>query len=543
MYPVVSPLSLLQVVLFANREVSLYNDAGSVELIADLAGFYTPDYGNVFVPFTPKRVLDTRNGTGTGGATDPVGQFGWLRVDLATELPETVTGAVLNVTGVDATAPTHVTVWGTPGDPPDASTLNLAPGQTTPNAAVVAISGRRELQFFNDRGNVHLVADLVGMFVVPDFPPCTTDCVHSWGARGTNIGWSPLPTPVLGLSGDVRAAAGGSGAGYALRADGTVWAWGQNFSGQLGNGWMTSSYGSESAVPVPVVGLTGVTAIAARESSAYALRADGTVWAWGANGLGQLGDGSRTDSSVPVRVTGLTDVVAISAGDVTGYAVRADGTLWAWGFNGDGYLGNGSTVEYSVLPVQVSGLTGVTSVAGGGHGNATYALRGDGTVWAWGHNFNGALGNGQPCELGATDCLSRVPVQVSGLTDATAIASGVYHGMALRADGTVWAWGLNHRGILGNGADCDFSLEDPDCQAYVPVPVANLTDVTQLAAFSGGGYALRADGTVWAWGSNSAGALGNDTVATFTTVPVQVMLGSGVTDLSSGGTTGYGLVP
>ena len=389
---------------------------------------------------------------------------------------------------------------------------------------------------------MHLVADLAGVFTVLDPAPCTADCVLAWGDNGDRalgngeiVGFSSVPKPVVTLSG-VRAVSAGWGDGYALRTDGTVWAWGNNYHGQLGNGWSASeSYGT-SAVPVPVVGLTDVTAIVGGGDSGYALRADGTVWAWGGNDNGQLGNGTRTPSPVPVRVTGLTDVVAIGGDTGNGYAVRADGTVWAWGGNNNGHLGDGSTVPFSTTPVQVSGLTGVTAIAGG---SATYALRTDGTVWAWGSNLQGQLGNGQPCAPDVA-CGSRVPVQVSGLTGVTSIASGAFHGIALRSDGTVWAWGRNFQGALGNGTDC---WEDPAvCKSYVPVQVS-VQGVTHLAAFHGGGYVVRTDGTVWAWGSNSGGTLGNDSVAEYTTVPVPVQGLTGVTDLASGAETGYTVVP
>jgi hypothetical protein len=527
--------NLVTVAVGPNRSVSLYNLAGSVELIVDVTGFYTPDYGSVFVPLDPERVLDTRFGTGTAGSTAPLGPEGSLHLDLVGELPAESTGVAMNLTGVDAMTSTFVTAWAPVGDVPISSTLNLSPGQAAPNAAVVAFAGEPAVQLYNRFGNVHLVGDLAGVFVLPA-DDCTTDCLRGWGSRNTDLGFEPVPTPLVGLSG-VRAVAGD----YALRDDGTVWAWGNNLFGQLGNGWTTGQPYGGSAVPVPVVGLTNVTAIASRGLGAYALRADGTVWAWGANHDGQLGNGTLVDSNVPVRVTGLSGVVAIGAGDGTGYAVLADGTVRAWGDNGGGHLGNGSDVDHSTTPVQVTGLTDVVSIAGGGHSNGTYALRADGTVWAWGYDFAGALGQGEPCEPNVA-CLSRVPLQVTGLTGVTAVASGVYNGMALRDDGTVWTWGWNYQGQLGNGADCVFPNMEP-CQSYVPVQVSNLSDVTQIAGFYGGGYALRADGSVWAWGQNSSGTLGNPSVEEFTTVPVPVTELSGVSGIGSNLSGGYAIVP
>jgi hypothetical protein len=246
----------------------------------------------------------------------------------------------------------------------------------------------------------------------------------------------------------------------------TVRAWGYNGSGELGDGTT-----SDSAVPLQVSGLTGVTAIAGGFETAYALRSDGTVWAWGDDSYGQLGDGTSVYSAVPVQVSGLTGVTAIAGGFRAAYALRADGTVWAWGDNSFWQLGDGTAVS-SWVPVQVSGLTGVTAIAGGF--DAAFALRADGTVWAWGLNGSGALGDG-------TAVSSAVPVQVSGLTGVTAIAAASDAGFALRADGTVWAWGYNGYGELGDGTTTD---------SPVPVQVSGLTTATAIAGGAYAGYAL-----------------------------------------------------
>jgi alpha-tubulin suppressor-like RCC1 family protein len=530
--------NLVTVAVGADRRVSLYNNAGSVELIADLTGFHTPDFGAAYFPLAPTRVLDTRDGTGTGGATTPVGPGETIELDLTDGLPSTATGVLLNITGVAATAPTYVTAWPHRGGRPDASTLNLSAGQTVPNAAMVSFRVLPGIELYNNDGSVHLVADIAGVFAVVDTSPCTSDCVLAWGdnvdrrlGTGQLEFGSPTPSPVVALSG-VRAVAGaGAANGYVLRTDGTVRAWGTNDYGQLGNGWAANYLGGGSATPVPVVGLTNVTAITAGTLAAYALRADGTVWSWGGGLHGQLGNGHLFDSTVPSRVTGLTDVTAVSAHMFTVFALRRDGTVWAWGYNNAGQLGNGSTAEHSPVPVQVSGLTGVTAIASGGSGG--YALRGDGTVWAWGNNNAGQLGNG------STVLSSPTPVQVSGLTGVTGLAAGGGTAYALRADGTAWAWGSSDSGALGNGVNCNSAVEV--CESRVPVRVSGLSGVTALAAFDSGGYALLGDGTVRAWGLNTNHMLGNDQAGWVSPVPVPVIGLSGVRAIAGGWMSGYAL--
>ncbi|TDV57604.1 RCC1 domain-containing protein [Actinophytocola oryzae] len=540
--------NLVTVAVGADRKVSLYNNAGSAHLVVDLSGFYTPDYGASFLPLSPTRVLDTRNGTGTGGFSGPVGPGAEIEVWFGDSgLPPTMTGLVLNVTGVAATAATYVTAWGPYRSRGNTSTLNIAPGQTTPNAAVVALAQQPAVRLYNNSGSVHLLADLAGVFAVTG-APCTADCLLAWGdnALDRKLGTaeatfgSPTPTRVAALSG-VRAASGGDyHNGYALRTDGTVWAWGNNEAGQLGNGWSVGAaggFGGGSAAPVPVLGLTEVTAIAGDNWGAYALRSDGSVWAWGSGFYGRLGNGQTEDSAVPVRVTGLTGVVAIASGPITGYALRADGTVWAWGGNGSGEFGNGSEVTQLPVPVQAN-LTGVTAIASGA--SNVYAVRTDGTVWAWGSNHTGQLGNGQPCDP-ATACVAREPVRVSGLTGATAVAAGSDNGYAVREDGTVWAWGASQYGRLGNGVEC---LPNPaTCESRVPVPVSGLDDVTQVASFEFGAYALRADGTVWAWGDNTYRSLGNDDVWNYAAVPVRVTGLTGVSAIAGGWLSGSAVVP
>jgi uncharacterized delta-60 repeat protein len=171
----------------------------------------------------------------------------------------------------------------------------------------------------------------------------------------------------------------------------------------------------------------------------------GTVWAWGWNGVGQLGDGTTTDRHAPVQVRGLSGVVSVSAGPWNTLAVRGDGTVWAWGWNGVGQLGDGTTIDRHT-PIQVPGLTGVVAVAAGYY--HSLALKGDGTVMAWGWNGVGQLGDG-------TNQRRLTPAVVPGMNGVISISSGLFHNLALREDGTAWAWGYNGQGQVGDGTTVD----------------------------------------------------------------------------------------
>jgi len=314
---------------------------------------------------------------------------------------------------------------------------------------------------------------------------------NQFGQLGDGTGWgSATPVQVQDLRNVVAISAGGEHIA-ALRNDGTVWTWGRNYAGRLGDGTTTNRY-----APVQVQGLTNVIAVSAGAFHTVALRSDGTVWAWGRNAHGQLGDGTggegETYSTVPVQVQNLTNVTAISAGGWHTAALRNDGTAWTWGLNQSGELGDGTTTRRNT-PVQVQNLTNVIAISA--DGSHTVALRSDGTVWTWGSNQHGQLGDDTVTER-------HTPVQVQSLTNVIAISSGWYT-VALRSDGTVWSWGGNDHGQLGDGTTTN---------RHTPVQVQNLTNVTVISAGAVHVVALRGDGSVWAWGLNSNGQLGDGTV-------------------------------
>ncbi|MFF0432023.1 hypothetical protein ACFYU9_07345 [Streptomyces sp. NPDC004327] len=313
----------------------------------------------------------------------------------------------------------------------------------------------------------------------------------------------------------------------ALRADGTVWTWGYNGYGQLGNGTFNNS---TTPVQVCAVGasapcgsfLTGVMAISAGIHYNLALRADGSLVAWGDNTYGQLGDGTDGNMRTVPVVTNLIDVIDMAAGYRHGLAVLTDGTVRSWGSNAEGELGDGTTTS-SDFPVQVcapgqtapcsSFLDGVTRVSAGAF--HSLALEADGTVRSWGENSSGQLGDGT-----ATGRI--VPVQVSGLTGVKSISAGGSHSLAARTDGTVRSWGYNAEGELGDGTHASKSTPVQVCAPGTSAPCSSF--LTGIATVSGGfqhSLALRTDGTVRSWGDNSRGQLGSGDT-TSSTVPVKV---------------------
>lgn len=386
-------------------------------------------------------------------------------------------------------------------------------------------------------------------------------------ASATNFRPDPNPSNNSGsVSTDVlvqsffsnaTAVSAGSAHTTSLRSDGTVWTWGRGSNGQLGNG--DTGLGVRSFTPVKVDGLEGITAIADGNGFVYALKSDGTVWGWGANSAGQLGDGSAFDRPQPVKVSGLTNVTAISAGNFFGAAVKGDGTVWIWGTgsglvtgtfvvnltpiqmtgidnvkaisaggghllmlktdktlwaagaNSRGQLGDGSTT-YRPLPVQVAGLTNVSRMAAGGE-EFSLALKEDGTIWAWGINFNGQLGPGG----GSIDFTPHPnAIQVTGLPAGMVnVAAGLNFCFGIAGDGTVWSWGSDSSFQLARGTGVS---DNP-----TPMQIANLTNVSAVDGGDLHGVALKTDGSVWSWGGNSEGQLGDGGSMNLRFAPARVL--------------------
>jgi hypothetical protein len=309
-----------------------------------------------------------------------------------------------------------------------------------------------------------------------------TNATWAWGygALGDgSVGSTPTRDPVaVDVPGKVVAIIGAGSAdfgrlGYALTDDGAVWNW-----------------HSGASRPTQVAGLSDITSIAASEYTLFALKADGTEWAWGANTLGSFGDGSSLESGGPVQVSGLSNVVAIA----DEAALLTDGSVWTWGPDPNGPLQSGST-RYRNVPARVSGLSSVTAISGY---QARLALQGDGTV------SQALVGGGRTV--------------VSGLANVVQVASGLFAGaLAVKDDGTVASW------IPGSTS---------------PTQVQGLTDAVQVVSGWSASYARRRDGTMWGWGSAGLGQLGPTRTGTYSSA-VQILGLSNVTVIGTGLEAGF----
>jgi alpha-tubulin suppressor-like RCC1 family protein len=321
---------------------------------------------------------------------------------------------------------------------------------------------------------------------------------------------SSTPSPVLDVS-------AGMFLTCAVKSDHSVWCWGLNDQGQLGNGTITSG----SLLPVKVTGISVAQSVSASEASACALLLDRSVQCWGSNDHGELGNGTTTGSSVPVPVSGITNATAVSAGGFGACALLSDGSVYCWGYNNDGQLGNGTTTDSSV-PVAVSGLSAASGIAAGS--SHSCAVLSDGTARCWGNNDTGQLGNG-------TTVNANVPTAVSGITNARQISAAAGYACAALGNGTIQCWGQNLDGTLGNGRTDDFV-------SVVPVNVANITTAVSVSSGTFNACALLSDGSVQCWGANESGELGNGLGGILSGypsgVPVTASLTQPVVGISSG---------
>jgi alpha-tubulin suppressor-like RCC1 family protein len=286
-------------------------------------------------------------------------------------------------------------------------------------------------------------------------------------------------------------------------ATGRLWCWGKNSSGQLGDNSIT-----HRSSPVQTVAYGGNwKEISSGRDFTVAIKDDGTLWTWGENASGQLADNTNTDRSSPIQtVSAGATWKTCSAGNYHAAAVKTDGSLWLWGLNSNGELGD-NTIVHRSSPVQTVGAAYTWLQVS--CGNAfTAALKTDGTLWAWGSGSSGVLGNNAVTQRSS-------PVQTIAFgTTWRYVSAGLDHTIALKTDNSLWCWGSNALGQLGDNTITSRSS-----------PVQTITYATNWKnAHSGysNTFAVKTDGTLWVWGRNGNGQLGDNSI-THRSSPVQTI--------------------
>ena len=332
------------------------------------------------------------------------------------------------------------------------------------------------------------------------------DGLYGWGRNnyrqiGT-VGTFSSPVQVGSSTTEWADVSGGYDQSMGIKTTGTLWTWGRNQHGQLGQGDTTTRLS-----PSQVGALTTWAKSSMGMTQAAAVKTNGTLWTWGYNDYGQLGQGNVTSLSSPVQVGALTTWLDVACGYYATMAIKTDGTIWGFGYNYYGNLGQRDTTNRS-SPVQVVGFTDWSCIASGR--DHVLAVRSNGQLWAWGANGQGQLGQGNTTNYSS-------PVQVGTLTNwsttAPQLAGGRYTSFGVKTDGSLYAWGYNSLGQIG---------QPPTGANYSsPVQVGSLTTWSKVAGGREYVRAIKTDGTLWAWGGNSNGQLGLGDTANRSS-PVQV---------------------
>ena len=320
----------------------------------------------------------------------------------------------------------------------------------------------------------------------------TDGTLWAWGYNqfgevgdGTII-YKNLPTQI-GTDNNWSKITAGANHSLAIKTNGTLWAWGNNSFGQLGD-----STNTNKNVPTQIGTDNNWSKITAGANHSLAIKTDGTLWAWGYNNYGQLGDSTNTNKNIPTQVGIENSWSQIDCGEGHSIAIKTNGTLWAWGLNSNGQLGdgtNGPNTETNI-PIHIGIATNWFKITAGS--NQTLAIKTDGTLWAWGSNANGDLGDGTYTDINS-------PTQIGSAVNWSQIDAGLYHVVALKTNGTLWAWGANSSSQLGDGTNAD---------KYIPTQISTATNWTQINAGSNHSIGITSTGNFYSWGENTLGQLG-----------------------------------
>jgi hypothetical protein len=522
--------------LSPDHKVDLHNAHGSVDLIADLAGYYATGAGNGFITRDPLRVFDTR------WQNTPVGPNSTVTVDLSQWVSAGATAVVFNLTATDATSSTYVTAWPDGSPRPSASSMNLAAGSVRPNLVTVAVPPSRKIDLYNHVGSVDLVVDFAGYYYpgvgdafFPTDPDRLVDTRNNkpFGAMSSTNGYSLDFNPPLPPSADAAVL---NMTGVNATDPTYLMAW-PHFSAPPSEGSVLNLAPGEVAANQAVLRLdpqdqavnvqnhVGTMDLVV-DLAGYFAKVPFTctttcTYAWGGNTRGALGIGTSNAAVVSPQPAMAIAPAAIAGTADNSYYVGADGTLYSTGDDSDGQLArapySGGLIPiadldlFSMVPAPVPSVSGVRAAAS--VVDTVEVLKSDGTVWGWGSDGSGQLGGSRT---------NYDPVQAKGFSGGVGLAMSTFDTFAVKSDGTVWGWGGS---ILLNGQR---SWDNP-------VQVPGIAGATAVAASSFDAYALAGDGSVWAWGDNKYGQLGQGAAGNPAGTPVKVPGLTGVVALSSGG--------
>ncbi|KXH84949.1 hypothetical protein AU378_04115 [Chryseobacterium kwangjuense] len=362
------------------------------------------------------------------------------------------------------------------------ATLNWLPSTSAPNGGYNYVYSTSPTMTGSATAATSTTANLANLL------PNTTyywwvaaNCVTSQSIWAPGGSFTTLPNQ----TGCWKTVSAGTFHSLGIKTDGTLWAWGNNSNGQLGDGTNINRNN-----PVQIGGAANWKKVFAAEKYSVAIKTDGTLWAWGYNQFGFLGDGTTTNRTIPTKIGTATDWEDIAVGDSHNLGLKSNGSLWAWGMNINGGLGDGTTTD-KLVPIQIGTATNWKNIAAGNY--YSVAIKTDGTLWAWGYNGHGQLGDG-------TLTQRILPKQIGTDTNWAEVSTGDSHTVGRKANGILYTWGYNGSGQLADGTTISRAT-----------PFIAADGIQKVITGGFNTIALTTAGTVIACGNNSTGSFGNNT--------------------------------